>query len=189
MATKITDMTTIRTELESPATADAVFDDVCQLFASVFGVPPLSRPRKVLDSQRTSLRSLMTEATFGMVTAWDDETLVGFAYGYGLKSGSHWWDGLLTPVAEEMTREWDGRTFVIIDMGVALQWQRHGIGMQLLGTLLASRQEDRASLSVVPDNEAAHCFYRHAGWQYVGRVKGATHHTASSFDIYALALR
>lgn len=182
-------MTQVRTVVESPAGAAEAYDAVCALFASVFGAPPLSRPPETLAHQRDSLRSLMAEPSFGMATAWDGDVLVGFAYGYGLKSGSRWWDDMLEPVADEVTREWDGRTFVVIDMGVAYQRQGQGIGRLLLDTLLAARLEERASLSVVPDNDRAHGFYRHLGWQHIGRVKGAPNHTAPFFDIYLLNLR
>jgi ribosomal protein S18 acetylase RimI-like enzyme len=131
----------------------------------------------------------MAEPSFGMVTAWDDDTLVGFAYGYARGSDSRWWERLLAPVADEVTREWDGRTFLVIDMGVARARQGEGIGKRLLDTLLAARTEERASLSVVPDNDSAHGFYRHLGWRHIGRVKGAPNHTAPFFDIYLRDLR
>lgn len=182
-------MTQVRTVVESPVGAAEAYDAVCALFASVFGAPPLNRPAETLGHQRDNLRSLMAEPSFGMATAWDGDVLVGFAYGYARGSDSRWWERLLTPVADEVTREWDGRTFLIIDMAVAHQYQGQGIGRRLLDTLLAARLEERASLSVVPDNDRAHGFYRHLGWQHVGRVKGAPHHTAPFFDIYLRNLR
>lgn len=175
---------TIRTQLETPSTSESLYEPVCRLFAAVFGAPPLNRSPQTLASQRRSLRSLMTERTFGLATAWDDEQLVGFAYGHALTADSHWWDGLLEPVEAEITREWDGRTFAVIDMGVAQSHQAEGVGRQLLHALLAGRPEERASLSVVPDNDRAHGFYRHLGWRYVGRVQGAPEHTSPFFDMY-----
>jgi ribosomal protein S18 acetylase RimI-like enzyme len=131
----------------------------------------------------------MVEPGFGMATAWDGEQLAGFAYGHALNAQTHWWDNFLTPVASEITREWDGRTFAVIDMAVARSRQGAGIGRQLLDTLLESRPDERASLAVVHDNDQAHGFYRRLGWQHVGRVKGASHHTAPLFDMYVLRLR
>ncbi len=178
----------MHTRLESAATAEGIFDQVCQLYASVFGAPPLNRSPEKLSAQRSSLRRLIADPTFGMATAWDGIMLIGFAYGYALGSDTHWWDEFLAPVAEEITREWDGRTFAIIDMAIAHSHQGHGVGRRLLETLLASRPEERASLSVVPDNDNAQGFYRHIGWQYIGRVKGAAHHAAPFFDKYTLPL-
>jgi ribosomal protein S18 acetylase RimI-like enzyme len=180
-------MTTgIRTRLENATTAESLFDSVCQLYASVFGVPPFNRSPEKLLAQRRSLQSLMADPTFGMATAWNGNVLTGFAYGYALGSDTRWWDGFLTPVSEEIMHEWDGRTFAIIDMAIEQSRQGCGTGRQLLQTLLTSRPEERASLSVVPDNAQAQGFYRHLGWQYIGRVKGAAHHAAPFFDKYIL---
>lgn len=182
-------MSPARTQLESLSSAATAYEPVCELFAAVFGAPPLNRPPRTLASQRRGLRSLMAEPTFGLATAWDDAQLVGFAYGHAVAADSRWWDGMQEPVADEIIQEWDGRTFAVIDMGVAQSRQKTGVGRQLLDTLLGSRSEERASLSVVPDNDQAHGFYRHLGWQYVGRVQGAPEDTAPFFDMYVLNLR
>ena len=58
----------------------------------------------------------MAEPTFGMATAWDESTLIGFAYGRALNGGARWWEGIQTPVADDVVHEWDGRTFAIIGM-------------------------------------------------------------------------
>lgn len=175
--------------VDTPATAEAAFESVCVLFAEVFGSPPLNRASDVLASQRRALASLMREPGFGMATTWRGGDLVGFVYGRSLPEKSTWWDGLQTPVPDEVVRERAGRTFAVIDMAVGRAWQGQGVGRRVLETLLTSRTEERASLSVVPDNGHAHGFYRHLGWEYVGTVKGAPHHTAPYFDKYVLALR
>lgn len=175
--------------VETPTTAEAALESVCVLFAEVFGSPPLNRSSDVLTSQRRALASLVREPGFGMATTWRGGDLAGFAYGTSLAEKSSWWDRLQTAVPDEVVREWAGRTFVIIDMAVGRSWQGRGVGRWVLETLLASRTEERASLSVVPDNERAHGFYRHLGWEYVGRVRGAPHHTAPYFDKYVLGLR
>lgn len=51
----------------------------------------------------------------------------------------------LTPVCAEITRESDGRTFAIIDLAVARDYRRRGIGRALLQTLLEARPEQRAT--------------------------------------------
>ena len=66
-----------------------------------------------------------------MATAWDGEQLVGFAYGHALNAQTHWWDNFLTPVASEITRKWDGRTFAVIDMAVARSRGSASVGSSL----------------------------------------------------------
>lgn len=180
---------TVHVQVETPATADAIFEPVCELFAAVFGAPPLSRAADVMAHQRRSFRSLMARPTFGMVTATDSGTLAGFAYGYGLPGDTRWWEGMQVPVPSETTGEWDGRTFAVIDLAVAHAYQRQGIGARMLDTLLASRPEERATLAVVPDNTPAHSFYRGTGWEHVGLVKGAPQHTSPYFELYVRPIR
>lgn len=186
--TSMSASTDIRVKIEAPDTARGVYERVCQLYVSVFSGPPFYRTKEKLEAQRRTLQSLMADSTFGMVTAWDKDELAGFAYGYGLGSNRRWWDGFLEPVPEETTREWEGRTFVIIDMAVDPSHRRQSIGRKMLSKLLANRSEERASLAVVPENDNAQEFYRHLGWQHVGRVKGAPHHSAPFFDKYVLRL-
>jgi ribosomal protein S18 acetylase RimI-like enzyme len=175
-------------ELATGDTTEALLEPVCQLYASVFTGPPFNRSQEKIEAQRRTLASLMKEPAFGLATASEADSLVGFAYGYGLRGDTRWWDGFLTPVDEKITREWNGRTFVIIDLAVASSHRFRGIGKMLLAALLASRDEERASLAVIPENDGAQSFYRRLGWQHVGRVKGAPHHVAPFFDIYVLPI-
>lgn len=179
----------VSVELASGETAKSYFEPICQLYLSVFSGPPLSRPVEKLRTQRDTLARLIDKPTFGLAVATEAGRLVGFAYGHGLGSDTHWWDDFLMPLAIETTREWDGRTFVVIDMAVAPTHRFHGIGKRLLSTLLASRPEERASLAVVADNQGAERFYRRLGWQLAGRAKGAPQHVAPFFDIYILPLK
>ena len=176
-------------ELATSDTTDALFEPVCQLYVSVFTGPPFNRSQEKIEAQRRTLASLMTEPTFGLVIAREADSLVGFAYGYGLRDDTRWWNDFLTPVDEKIIQEWNGRTFVIIDMAVESSHRFRGIGKTLLAALLASRNEERASLSVIPENEGAQSFYRRLGWQHVGRVKGAPQHAAPFFEKYVLPLR
>jgi GNAT superfamily N-acetyltransferase len=179
----------VSVEPVSGETANAYFEPICQLYLSVFSSPPLSRPIEKLRTQRCTLARLIDKPTFGLAVATEAGRLVGFAYGHGLGSDTHWWDDFLMPLAVETMREWDGRTFVVIDMAVAPTHQFRGIGKRLLSTLLASRPEERASLAVVVGNEGAERFYRHLGWRLAGRAKGAPQHVAPFFDIYILPLK
>lgn len=61
-------------------------------------------------------------------------------------------------------------------------------GSQLLEALLADRSEERATLAVEPEVCNSQGFYRHLGWQLVGRLRGAESDTAPFFDIYVLPL-
>jgi len=72
----------------------------------------------------------------------------------------------------------------VIDLAVRRDWRRRGVGRRLLATLLDSRTEERATLSVQPLAEESQAFYRRLGWQCVGRVIGVEGETAPFYDIY-----
>jgi ribosomal protein S18 acetylase RimI-like enzyme len=55
------------------------------------------------------------------------------------------------PLSEELTAEWNGRTFAVIDLAVREDHRKRGIGRALLNSLLTDRPEQRATLTVQPD--------------------------------------
>ncbi len=112
----------------------------------------------------------------------------GSAYGRPLAEDTKWWDNFLEPVPVEVTSERSGRTFAVIDFGVAGSYRGRGLGRRLLDALLAGRSEERATLAVEPEADASQGIYQHLGWQVVGRLEGAPGDTAPYFDIYVLPL-
>ncbi|MEV6774352.1 GNAT family N-acetyltransferase [Nocardia sp. NPDC051030] len=161
--------------------------EIGALYQQVFGVPP-----NVAESpaqHRASMLSMLADPSFGCALADCAGELVGFAYGYGLKSG-RWWDGLRDPVPEGFTTEWEGRTFVVIDIGVSARWRRHRVGIQLMEALLAGRGEQRASLGVIPALEDSARFYAATGWDFVGRQDSPPDAgwTSPVFDVYVREL-
>jgi GNAT superfamily N-acetyltransferase len=87
----------------------------------------------------------MKNPAFGLVTAKVNGELVGFAYGIALSGNTGWWSRMMEPLPEELTAEWNGRTFAVIDLAVRQDYRKQGIGRALLDTLLANRTEERAS--------------------------------------------
>ncbi|MEU2176843.1 GNAT family N-acetyltransferase, partial [Nocardia sp. NPDC019219] len=99
------------------------------------------------------------------------------------------WDGFQQPVSPDVTREWPGRTFAVIDLAVQKSARRLGIGRRLLDTLLDSRSEQRATLAVQPQAEDTHAFYRAiGGWHLVGR-QDTPASVSPEFDVYIRELR
>ena len=126
---------------------------------------------------------LTNNTTLGIVTAQAENELIGFAYGYTLKPDTHWWDGFITPVPEEVTKEWEGRTFALIDFVVAEDWRGHGVGRRLHDTLLSTRSETRATLAVEPVAHEARAIYERWGWRVAGRLRGPATDFAPEFGI------
>jgi len=176
-------------EIGGARLAEKWFDKICVLYDEVFSEPIfLSTKAPGATPQRQSLQRLMESDSFGVVTAHADGELVGFAYGTTLPPDTRWWAGFLTPVTPDLTTEWAGRTFALIDFAVRKSWRARGIGRSLHDTLLSSRPEERATVAVRPSATDTQRVYEHWGWQRVGRLSGAPGDTASSFDIFVRAL-
>ncbi|MGH3887638.1 MAG: GNAT family N-acetyltransferase [Pseudonocardiaceae bacterium] len=160
----------VRAQLGAAATAQdgahlsAVLRDIFEA--------PYQWPDNEETQFRRQLSRLATDATFGIATAQTDDELVGFAYGYTLRPDTTWWDGFVTPVPEELTKERERRAFALIDFAVAEGWRRHGIGRRLHDTLLTSRHEARATLAVEPAAHEARAVYERWSWRVVGRLRG-----------------
>jgi GNAT superfamily N-acetyltransferase len=181
------DSVTLRQHDRSQA-AD-VFDAICHLYDVVFSQPPFRWTDEESEHHRQSLTDLMTNPTFGLVTAEVGGELIGFAYGIGLSGETGWWSRMMEPLPEELTTEWDGRTFAVIDLAVRQDYRKRGIGRALLDTLLAHRTEERATLTVQPVATDTKEFYDHLGWLRLGTTKAPAEAVAPFFDVYLLPLQ
>jgi ribosomal protein S18 acetylase RimI-like enzyme len=178
----------VHVELGRAGLAASRFEPICELYGEVFSKPPFDGGAEDLAHQRERLVRLMANPAFGITVAGAGGELVGFAYGAPLRPDTKWWDGFLVPVPEDVTKEWERRTFALIDMAVAGSWRRRGVGRRLLDVLLGSRSEQRATLAVRPTATGTQAFYRRLGWQYVGRLPGAPGEPSPFFDIYVVPL-
>ncbi len=165
------------------------FDAICELYDAAFSAPPFVWPETESQRHREMLSDMITKPGFGITLAESRERLVGFVYGTTLSTSTGWWDGFQQPVSPDVTREWPGRTFAVIDLAVQESERRHGIGRRLLDILLGSRPEQRATLAVQPQAEDTHAFYRAVGgWRFVGR-QDTPAFVSPEFDIYIRELR
>ncbi|MBF6229166.1 GNAT family N-acetyltransferase [Nocardia abscessus] len=165
------------------------FDAICELYDEAFSAPPFVWLETESQRHREMLNDMITKPGFGIALAEARDTLVGFVYGTTLTTSTGWWNGFQQPVSPEVTREWPGRTFAVIDLAVQGSARRHGIGHRLLDILLDSRSEQRATLAVQPQAEDTHAFYRAiGGWHLVGR-QDTPAFVSPEFDIYIRELR
>jgi ribosomal protein S18 acetylase RimI-like enzyme len=169
--------------------AENRWDAICALYDEVFSQPPFCWTDEESERHHQLLKKLQRNPTFGIVTAEEGESLFGFAYGYALPVETSWWEGFLAEVPGELTQEWPGRTFALIDIAVAREHRGRGYGRTLLDMLLKSRNEERVALSVQPTAEEAQAIYRHLGWRYVGRQEGWGDTVSPLWDVYVLPLQ
>ncbi len=178
----------VRVQLGNRLLAEEFFDPICQLYDQVFSRPPFHWTDDESQHHRELLASLKDDPSFGIVTAEAAVQLIGFAYGYALAADTRFWQNFIEPLPEVLTREWPGRTFILIDLAVDEAWRGRGLGRELTQTLLASRSERRAVLSVQPAATDTHAFYVHLGWHKVGQKKMPPGVVVPLFDIYAIEL-
>jgi ribosomal protein S18 acetylase RimI-like enzyme len=178
-----------RVQIDGRADAEKLFEPICTLYDQVFSQPPFRWTDEESQHHREMLSSLRTEPTFGIATAEADGQLVGFAYGYQLPPDTRWWQNFLEPVPGDLAREWPGRTFALIDLAVDQPWRGQGLGRNLTEMLLASRAEQRATLSVQPTAADTQAFYLHLGWHKVGRKQMPPGVVSPFFDVYVVELQ
>ena len=163
-------------------------DTICQLYDTVFSQPPFRWTDDESDHHRESLTRLITNSTFGLVAAEATGELVGFAYGVALGPDTLWWSGMTEPLPDDLTVEWNRRTFAVIDLAVREDYRKRGIGRALLDTLLGNRPEERATLTVQPIATDTKQFYAHLGWQRLGSTRAPVGAVSPFFDVYLLSL-
>jgi GNAT superfamily N-acetyltransferase len=141
-----------------------------ELHAEVYAAPPY-RSQDDAELFASQLRVQRRQPGFVLAEARHGGYLVGFATGMPLRGSTSWWRGLTAPLPDEITAERPGRTFALTDLLVRASWRRQGIGRILHDRILAVRDEERATLTVLPAATAAQRAFRAWGWQKVARTR------------------
>ncbi len=130
--------------------AAAHLDAICTVYDEVFSWPPFFWRDDESVLHRERLDQLLTDPTFGITVALARPDLVGFAYGFTLPATTQRWSKVTGTLPDETMREWPGRTFMLFDFAVLPTARGHRVGKTLHNKLLASRAEQRATLTVQP---------------------------------------
>jgi GNAT superfamily N-acetyltransferase len=156
-------------EVLDGTTAGAHADELQALYVEVYAGPrgrdeEAARFASRIRVQRRQPGYVLAEARRGGY-------LVGYAAGFPLRPSTSWWRHLTTPLPDDMTAEHPGRTFAVVDLVVRASWRRQGIGAALHGLVLATRPEERATLTVAPSAAPAQHAFRAWGWRKVARTR------------------
>ncbi|MGH3519383.1 MAG: GNAT family N-acetyltransferase [Haloechinothrix sp.] len=146
-----------------PTEPSAVSDQIVRLFGEVFAEPPYYETDEDTAAFAETFARHIQRPGFALVTAHDNSTLVGFAYGHTQPPGWWWKDRAAPPPADML----DAEKFVVYEWAVAKRYRGNGIGQTMLEKLLRNRPEPWATLSV---NIAADAYriYERTGWRPVG---------------------
>jgi GNAT superfamily N-acetyltransferase len=171
--------------LDGPA-AGAHEADLQALHAEVYADPPYEWGNDAgVFAER--FRVQRRQPGFVLAAAHRGGYLIGYAAGMPLRPSTSWWRDLTTTLPEDVTAEYPGRTFALVDLLVRASWRRQGVGRGLHQLILKSRREERATLTVLPSAVAAQNAFHRWGWQKVARTRPTGPGSVAS-DVLVLSL-
>jgi ribosomal protein S18 acetylase RimI-like enzyme len=144
-------------------------DELQALHTEVYADPPYARTDGAALFARR-FRVQCRQPGFVLAEARHGGYLVGYAAGMPLRLSTSWWRNLTTPLPDEVTTEYPGRTFALVDLLVRASWRRQGIAATLHDLILKNRPEERATLIVLPAATPAQKAFQKWGWRKVART-------------------
>lgn len=173
-------------ELLDGTQAAAHVDELQDLHAEVYANPPYGRnDDAALFADR--FRVQRRQSGFVLAEARHGGYLVGYAAGMSLRPSTSWWRDLTTPLPGEVTAEYPGRTFALVELLVRASWRRQGIAATLHDLILDNRPEERATLIVLPAATSAQKAFQKWGWRKVART-GDPRRGSPVFDVLVTTL-
>jgi ribosomal protein S18 acetylase RimI-like enzyme len=106
---------------------------------------------------------------FQWTRAYNDEKLVGFAYGYTGERGQWWTDRAFEVLPAAVAAAWLDGHFEVVSIGVLPQARRRGLGRALLHEVTRGLPHERWLLMTTADEaEPARRMYDSDGWRVIG---------------------
>jgi len=146
-------------------------DDIAAVAAEVYADPPYDWGEQEAAEFARRFAVQSRQPGFVLAAARHGGYLVGYGFGLPLRPATSWWRHLTTPLPDEITIEYLGRTFALAGLAVRAAWRRQGIGTALYGLIMANRPEERATLTVAPGAGPAQSAYQSWGWRKIGRTR------------------
>jgi GNAT superfamily N-acetyltransferase len=144
---------------------------VRDLYAEIYAEPPYNEGPDDADDFASGWHRTIDQRNFRLVIARRADEPIGFAFGVRLRARTKWWNGALTPLPDDVTTEYAGRTFAIIELAVRPPYRRQGVGHQMHTHLIAGLSEERITLLVRPEASAPRQAYLSWGYRAVGQIQ------------------
>lgn len=147
-----------------PLDLAAHVDEALSVQAKAFGLGPdeVAVRRQIVLRHMTLPGARAFGATVG-------GTLVGFVYGMP-NDRTHWWSTVVEPCLRPRGHDdWLDGSFVITELHVHPQHQKHGIGRSLITMITDGAAEPRSILSAVDVESPARRLYRSLGYDDLTR--------------------
>jgi hypothetical protein len=142
------------------------------LYSEVYADPPYEWGEEHASLFAERFLSQTRQEGFALAEARGPHDLVGIAFGLpvSIVSGSsRWWQNLTAPLPAEITAEWPGRTFALVELLVRVPWRRQHVAKAMHDLLLHARPEERAILTALPAAVPAQEAYRTWGWRKIAQ--------------------
>jgi GNAT superfamily N-acetyltransferase len=149
----------------------AHLDELRDLYLDVYAEPPYEWGTEHASLFVDRFKVQARQDGFALVEARHGTELAGIAFGVTLKPSTPWWHNLLEPVPLAITEERPGRTFAVVELLTRKPWRRQHIAQTMHDLLLSNRQEERATLTVLPAALPARKAYAKWGWQKIGQKR------------------
>jgi ribosomal protein S18 acetylase RimI-like enzyme len=135
----------------------------------------MNPPERTLSGRESIMERHAASPSFRGLTAFVDDRLAGFSYGFHGENGQWWHDMVAAALATRSRgaspaqpgatpREWLGDSFEVAELHVMPDCQGQGIGRSLLLSLTSGRTERTAVLSTADAPTRARRLYRGVGF-------------------------
>lgn len=151
--------------------AGQYLDELAALYTEVYAEPLYEWGPEHAELFRERFEVQRRQPGFTLVTARDGRRLIGMGLGVTLQPNTPWWQNLVTPLPVEVTREYPGRTWALVELLVRAPWRRHHVAETIHDQLIADRPEERATLTVLPAAAPAQAAYGKWGWRKVAQKR------------------
>ncbi len=160
----------IRFQRHDAASAKPLLDALADLYEQAW-----ARARDPFRSRTAFLSRYADHANapgFALVTAHEQDSLIGYIYGRPIPAESRRWKSLLEPLPADYTREDGRRTVGVNELHVRADRRRQGVASALHAEYVRLwPHAERVTLLVDPANTAASAVYRSWGYVKVGQSK------------------
>jgi GNAT superfamily N-acetyltransferase len=145
---------------------DEVHERIARIFYAVYTVAPFFDADVQVAAILVGQSRYAKRPGFRCCLARDAVSgeIVGFAFGHTLLPGNSWWDHVPPAMTAEARERWLSDCWVLVEFGVAPEWQGRGIGGRLHDAVLSGLPHATAILSTPQMETNALALYRKRGW-------------------------
>lgn len=131
--------------------------------AEVYGAA-MQRASDLVIQRRDIMAGHVDRRGFVAAVAHENDTLVGFGYGYHGRPGEWWHDVVAGALGRDQARVWLSDAFELAELHVDPDHQGAGVGRQLLGAVLGAAKGRTVVLSTHDRETVARSLYRSVGF-------------------------